>query len=91
MFGEMGVVQVKKTHANIQEILDLAEKHHADEIVAVLPLNLIAQLCQTRYKPIRPVMRHGNDPQYPTHDHFERILSVDVVSVMLRKGGVHDH
>ena len=80
MFGEVKIVQVKKTHGDIPEILNLAEEHHADEIVSVLPLSLIARLCQTRFKPIIPVPKLG---KYPEHDHFERVLSVDVVSVPL--------
>jgi len=77
VFGDVRIVQVKKTHADIPGILSLAEEHHADEIVAVLPLSLVARLCQTRFKPILSVPKLG---KYPVHDHFERILSVDVVS-----------
>jgi len=86
--GGVAVTQVSRTFRGADEIVTLAEEMEADEIVAVLPLNIIAQLTQTRYKPIRAVMhRHVDETTGKVtfmHSHFERVERVDVVTMPLR-------
>jgi hypothetical protein len=87
IFGMYSVTQVSRTFKSAAEIVVLAEEMEATEIVAILPLHLMAQLTQTRYKPIRAVMHRHVDPETGgvtfLHSHFERVERVDVVTVPL--------
>lgn len=92
--GAVTVTQVSRMFKSAREIVSLAEEIEADEIVAVLPLHLMAQLTQTRYRPIRPVMHRHVDPETGEitflHSHFERVERVDVVTVPLARAFTPD-
>ncbi len=85
-FGvDVEIVQIRATFRNLDEIVAAAEREHADEIVAILPLKLLAALCTTRWKPIRPVMKPLNDTGKGDatefeHLRFERVDSIQLVT-----------
>lgn len=86
IFGYIEIVQIKTTVENADEVIKYMEEHGCSEVVAVLPLNIIAQLTAKGIKPIRAVMERevlpNGDVKFK-HQHFERILKVEVVSVPL--------
>jgi hypothetical protein len=90
-FGEIEIVQVKDLVMSGNHVIQMARELNADEIVAVLPLNIIAEILQQRrYKPIVAVSERARinartgKPVF-SHDHFDRIESVTVVSHPLRQ------
>ena len=51
-FGEYEVFQYDKTIERIEELIEFANKVHADAYVVVLPPNLIAELIQKDKRPV---------------------------------------
>jgi len=83
VFGEIEIVQVSKTVSGAMEVLELMQEHRADEVVAVLPLGLVAELTEKGVHPIRAVMnRELNDKGEAIfkHNHFERVMRVSFIS-----------
>ena len=83
VFGEIEIVQVSKTVSGAIDVLSLMQEHSADELVAVLPIGLMAELTERGVHPIRAVMsREVNDKGEAIfkHDHFERLMRVSFLS-----------
>jgi len=84
--GNVRFVQVSRTVTSAQDVVNLKREHDADEVICNLPLNLIQQLTHWGISPIRAVFAEqeyvdGEDnvtKRGRRHDHFERIVSVDV-------------
>jgi len=51
-FGDVQIIQYNKKVRDSQHVLELMRKYEADEIVAVLPLSIIARLCELGIKPL---------------------------------------
>lgn len=83
VFGGVEIVQVSKTVSGAVEVLSLMQEHRADELVAVLPIGLMAELTERGVHPIRAVMsREVNDEGEAIfkHNHFERLMRVSFLS-----------
>jgi len=87
IFGEVDIIQVSKTVKNAGDVFLLIKEVKADELVAVLPINLIADLTRHGIKPLRAVMSRHIDKETGevsfTFDHFERVERVDIVTTPL--------
>lgn len=66
-----------------QEVLDLMGRYRCDEVVAVLPVNLIAELTSLGVKPLRAVMkrkfRRDGSAEF-NFSHYELIENVNIQS-----------
>jgi len=86
--GEVRMVQVSRTVISVQDVLNLKREHNADEVVCNLPLNILQALTHRGISPIRSALAEheyvdgedGVTKRGRRHDHFERIVSVDVVA-----------
>lgn len=82
----INLVVYPKSIRDADEIIALMKEHDCKEVVAVLPLNLFADLTEKGVKPIRAMMgrvvKPGGKSDY-SHIHFERILDVKVTSETL--------
>lgn len=83
IFGEVEITQVSKTVSGTPEVLNLMQEHGAEELVAVLPIGLIAELTEKGVHPIRAVMKRELNEKGEaifSHDHFERIMQIGIIS-----------
>lgn len=85
--GPVEIVQVSATINRAKEIVDLMKIHGCDEVVVVLPINLLADFIRIADKPpIRAVMNREVDANGNAtfqHSHFERVVKVEVVTTPL--------
>lgn len=74
---------ISQSFNNVKEIINVVKGY--DDVVAVLPINLISDLTKSGIKPIRAVMRRNISCSDVTfeHDYFERIIEVKIVSERL--------
>jgi len=86
VFGEVEIIQVAAIVNNADDVISLMRKYKVDDIVAVLPLTIIAAITYRGIHPIRAVMKKSNEGSETTfiHDHFDRIEHVTVTSHPLR-------
>ena len=79
------IKQIAKTFDNAKEIVDLLVSEKADTVVAVLPINLMADLMKFNIHPIRAVMSRRinklGEAEF-THQYFE---VVDEISIQTHK------
>lgn len=86
LFGDVQVIRISQTFETGGDVAVLAKQHDVDEVMAVLPMQMIAQLIRAGVKPIRAVMRRGeNESGDITYEHiaFERVLSIEVITKRL--------
>jgi len=81
ILGPCEIIQVSKTVNSGKEVKDLMRENQCDELVAVLPLNILQQVIAQGIQPIRAVMQrelkeNGNVEFH--FQHFERVLEVTV-------------
>lgn len=82
-FGPVDVIQESVTIGKATEVKDLMAQHGATEVVAVLPVNLLAELTRLGIKPIRAVMErqlHADGSVDFVHLRFERVERVEIVT-----------
>ena len=85
-FGrDTDIIEVSATVSSGQEVIDLMKRYKCDEVVAVLPINLVAEVVALGVKPIRAIMirrllKDGVEFQF---SHYERIEKVEIVSTPL--------
>jgi len=72
------IIQVGTTVRSHYEVREMMEHYKCDDIVAVLPLSIIAQLCSIGINPIRPVPSKRNGEETEFND-FVRVEKVEVV------------
>ena len=84
---DVNVIQVSKTVKNGKEVKDLLRENKCNEVVAVLPLNILQQVISQGIQPIRAVMlreiREDGNAEF-RFQHFERVLEVTVRTKMMR-------
>jgi len=83
VFGPVDVIQESVTIGKATEVKDLMERHAATEVVAVLPVNLLADLTRLGIRPIRAVMErqlHDDGSVDFVHQRFERVERVEIVT-----------
>jgi len=83
VFGGIEIVQVSKTVSGAMEVLKLMQENETDELVAVLPISLIAELTEKGVHPLRAVMKRELNEEGEaifTHEYFERVMRVDIIS-----------
>jgi len=83
VFGGIEIVQVSKTVSGAMEVLKLMQENETDELVAVLPIGLIAELTEKGVHPLRAVMKRELNEEGEaifTHEYFERVMRVDIIS-----------
>jgi hypothetical protein len=84
--GYIEIIQKSVTVSSIDEIKQLMEEVQAQEMVVVLPPNLLAELTNPKHglpKPIRAVMNrivHENGEVEFKHSHFERVERVEIIT-----------
>ena len=81
ILGPCEIVQVSRTVNSGKEVKDLLRENQCDEIVAVLPLNILQQVISQGIQPIRAVMSRElkeNGEAVFHFQHFERVLEVTV-------------
>lgn len=89
IFRGVEIVQVNKTVSNAQEVADIFNEVGADEMVVVLPPNILADLLNPKLglpKPIRAVMNREIRPDGEavfSHSHFERIEKIEIITTRL--------
>jgi len=87
--GPVEIIQHTESVRDAEEVIFLMAEHKCNEIVAVLPLNILADLVKRGIKPIRAVMerkviRKGLSDGEETLEaefkfkYFERVLKVEV-------------
>jgi hypothetical protein len=76
-----------KTIENADEVRQLMEAHECQDLVTVLPLNILAELSSMGIKPIRArmgrVMKPDGFVEFNQHLYFERINSIKVETELL--------
>lgn len=83
VFGPVDIVQESITIGKASEVKDLMERHNAAEVVAVLPVHLLAELTRLGIRPIRAVMErqlHNDGSVDFIHQRFERVERVEIVT-----------
>lgn len=81
------IIKVSATIQTPREVKDLMAKFKCDDVVAVLPLSMLAKMTNIGIRPLRAVMSRELDNQGEPvfhHEYFERIFDVNVVSRSLR-------
>ena len=80
VFGNVEIIQENKTIEDVKEIKRLMQEYNADEVVAVLPINLLGSLTELGIYPLRAVMeREVNEGSVEfKHKYFERIKGIKV-------------
>ena len=87
--GPVEIIQHTESVRDAEEVIFLMAENQCDEVVAVLPLNILADLTKRGIKPIRAVMerkviRKGLSDGEETLEaefhfqHFERVLEITV-------------
>ena len=69
------LVIIDKRVDNAKEVIDLMEVNGVDDIIAVLPLELIEELIRLGVKPIRANMKFENNKFL--FKHFERVMKIE--------------
>lgn len=87
--GDVEVVTFSTFVENGRMLVEKMRQEGCDEIVCVLPLHIISQLTVCGVRPIRAVML--NEKGKLVHSHFERIISIDIKSVVLNKENAYDY
>lgn len=85
-FGLVEIVEHAETIKNAKEIQELMAKEDCNDVVAVLPLNLLSDLVKMGIRPIRAIMKRTIDESgeaHFEHDYFERILNIFVETIPL--------
>ena len=86
IFGTVDIIQVSTVINKVDEIIQIMKENNADEIVVVLPLNLISELLRQGVKPLRAVMerilKEDGDVEF-RHSHFERIMKIEIITEKL--------
>jgi len=83
---KINIIQIGITINDAKEIVDLIGKYKCNEIVAVLPIHILARLVEYGIKPIHAVMKriiHTDGGVTFEHDYFERVKKIDVISQKL--------
>lgn len=84
VFGpDVEVIQESITIGKASEVKDLMERYNAAEVVAVLPVHLLAELTRLGIRPIRAVMErqlHNDGSVDFIHQRFERVERVEIVT-----------
>lgn len=86
IFGDIEIIQESKSVSSAKEVVEIMKLHGCDEVVAVLPMHLYAELLSFGIKPLKAIMKRiikENDSVEFIHDHFERILKVEVMTERL--------
>ncbi len=86
VFGHVHFIQISKTIKDGWEVTDLKEKYETEEVVAVLPIQIMAQLTRMGIEPIRAIMdrnvKENGDVEF-VHERFERIEKVEIITSSL--------
>lgn len=83
VFGPVDVIQESVTISRAEEVQDLMVQHGTSELVAVLPVHLLAELTRLGIRPIRAVMErqlHDDGSVNFVHRFFERVERVEIVT-----------
>lgn len=94
IFGDIEIIKHSEKVENDEHVINLIKKYNADEIVAVLPLSIIARIVERGIKPIfakmdvvdddfdseRDVIHAGRHYRF---SHFERIEQIKIISKKL--------
>lgn len=81
------IIQKHKEIKNGLEVKEIMEEINADEVVVVLPINLISQLIAHGIRPYRAVMeRVVGDKNKFRHKYFERIDEVYMEKTLFKAG-----
>ena len=88
ILGEpLDLIQVSTTVKSAYEVREIIDKQNCDDIVVILPLNIIAQLCSIGIYPIRPVQsqKEVNGKTITDYNSFVRVENVEVTQRNLTK------
>ncbi len=69
-----------------EQVVGLIKKHKCNEAVVVLPEHLLKEVVDAGFLPLRAIMTRkfqNNGNVKFVHSHFERVLSIDVVTERL--------
>jgi len=87
ILGTCEITQVSQTVKNGKEVKDLLRENNCEELVAVLPLNILQQVISQGIQPIRAMMlreiREDGNAEF-RFQHFERVLEVTVKTKIMR-------
>lgn len=87
IFGKIEIIQKSETVNDAYEVRGIMEKARAKEIVAVLPLSILAGLLRIGIQPIRAVMKReviSDEEVNFHHDFFERVIKIEVETVIIK-------
>lgn len=82
-FGKVEITRYCDIVYNVAQLMEVYDDGEYDEMVVVLPVQLIRQLVIMGVKPLKPVLHReviGFGEVRLQHHHFERILYIDYVS-----------
>lgn len=82
-FGKVEITRYCDIVYNVAQLMEVYDDGEYDEMVVVLPVQLIRQLVMVGVKPLKPVLHReviGFGEVRLRHHHFERILYIDYVS-----------
>ena len=82
-FGEVEITRYCDVVYNVAQLMEVYDDGEYDEMVVVLPVELIRQLVMVGVKPLKPVLHReviGFGEVRLRHHHFERIMYIDYVS-----------
>lgn len=82
-FGEVEITRYCDVVYSVAQLMEVYDDGEYDEMVVVLPVQLIRQLVMMGVKPLKPVLHReviGFGEVRLRHHHFERILYIDYVS-----------
>ncbi len=86
VFGNVRVDQYGEIIYNVAQLLKVYDDGLYDEMVVVLPVQIISQLLLAGVKPLKPVLHRqmvGGGEVRLVHHHFERILKLEYCSEVL--------
>lgn len=92
-FGKINIIPRNITISHPRKIKELMAECNCQEVVAVLPLSMIAQLPSTGITPIRAVMTRKMNSKGEVvynHDHFEVVEEVIVKAHPLLRGTLYE-
>jgi len=76
------IFQVDKRLSTTEEVIELMNRYMCTELVAVLPINMLAQVLKLGIKPIRAKMKYDpNKPadQVPEFEKFVRLEKIEII------------
>lgn len=79
--GKFELIQKSLTIKDAKQVKEVMEQEGCDEVVAVLPINLLQDLIKLGIRPIRAVMERefqGGKSVKFTHSHFERVEQIEI-------------